>query len=60
MRRRFLESLGVAVVLVGLIVLLQSSVSLSGQAPAGESSTAAGPAPKTAWGASGPPGHLAR
>jgi hypothetical protein len=50
MRRRFLESLGVAVVLVGVIVVLQSSVSLSGQAPAGETSTTAGPAPKTAWG----------
>jgi hypothetical protein len=50
MRRRLLESLGVAAVLVGLVVFLQSSVAVSGQAPAGESSTASGPAPKTAWG----------
>ena len=50
MKRRLLESLGVAVVLVGLIVLLQLSVSVAGQAPAGETSAATGPAPKTAWG----------
>ncbi len=50
MRRRFLESLGVAVVLVGVIALLQSSVTLSGQSQAGGSSSATGPAPKTAWG----------
>ena len=48
MKRRLLESLGVAVVLIGLVVLLQSSV--AGQAPAGKTSAATGPAPKTAWG----------
>ena len=50
MKRRLLESLGVAVLLVGLVVLLQFSVSVAGQAPAGETSAATGPAPKTAWG----------
>jgi hypothetical protein len=47
MTRRLLESLGVAVVLIGLVVLLQSSV--AGQGPGG-TSAATGPAPKTAWG----------
>ena len=50
MKRRLLESLGVAGVLIGLVVVLQLSVSVAGQAPAGETSAATGPAPKTAWG----------
>ena len=53
MRRRLLESLGVAAVMAGLILFLQ--LSASGQAPAakgpaGRAPAVAGPAPKTAWG----------
>ena len=35
---------------MGLIALLQSFGSVSGQTPTGGSSAATGPAPKTAWG----------
>jgi hypothetical protein len=47
MRRRLIESLGVAAVLLGLVVFLQSSA--ASQAPAG-TTAAAGPAPRTPWG----------
>ena len=53
MRRRILESLGVAAVLLAVVSFLQlSPVSVAGQAPAVTAGppAAAGPAPKTAWG----------
>src|SRR5688572_10562860 len=52
MRRRILESLSVAAVVMGLVAFLQLSV--AGQAPAagttGATAAASGPAPKTPWG----------
>jgi hypothetical protein len=56
MRKPFLQSIGVAVVLVALTLVLKwggSSVAGQGQAPAAPGATTekAGPAPKTAWGA---------
>ena len=52
MRRRLLEWLGVAAVMLGLVMFLQ--LSAAGQAPAAGATAgtpaAAGPAPKTAWG----------
>ena len=51
MRRRLLQSLGVAAVLLSLVTFLQLSV--AGQAPAARTTgtaAPAGPAPKTAWG----------
>ena len=52
MRRRLLESLGVAAVMMALVMFLQ--LSAAGQAPAARATAgtpaAAGPAPKTAWG----------
>ena len=51
MRRRLLESLGVAAVLMALGMLLQASaVSVAAQAPAGRATAGTGRAPKTAWG----------
>jgi hypothetical protein len=51
MRRRLLESLGVAVVLIALGLLLQASaVPVAAQAPADRATTGTGRAPKTAWG----------
>jgi len=51
MRRRLLESLGVAAVLMVLGMLLQASaVSVAAQAPADRATAGTGPAPKTAWG----------
>ena len=48
MRRRLLESLGVAAVMTALVLFLQLSV--AGQAPAARPTTAAAAALKTAWG----------
>ncbi|MQA30138.1 MAG: hypothetical protein GEU82_09905 [Luteitalea sp.] len=51
MRRRILESLGVAAVMAALVLFLQ--LSAAGQAPAAGAtggSAASGPAPKTTWG----------
>jgi hypothetical protein len=50
MRSSWFNSLGVAAVLIGLVIFLQSSG--AGQAPASREGTApaAGPAPKTPWG----------
>jgi hypothetical protein len=49
MRRRLLESLGVAAVIIALVAVLKLSV--AGQAPAAKATGAAGAAPpKTAWG----------
>ena len=49
MRRRLLESLGVAAVMAALVIFLQ--LSAAGQAPAARGTqTASGPAAKTAWG----------
>lgn len=51
MRRRLLESLGVAAVLMALGMLLQASaVSVAAQAPAARPTAGTGPAPKAAWG----------
>jgi hypothetical protein len=51
MRRRLLESLGVAAVLIALGMLLQvSAVPVVAQAPADRTAAGTGPAPKTAWG----------
>ena len=52
MRRRILEILGVAAVMVAVVVLLRlSPVSVAGQAPPAKGTAApAGPAPKNAWG----------
>jgi hypothetical protein len=53
MGKRFLQSIGVALALMIVAVLLKlSSSPVAGQAPPpGESAEKAGPAPKTAWGA---------
>jgi hypothetical protein len=48
MRRRFLESLGVAAVMAALVLFLHQST--AGQAPASQPTAAATAAPKTAWG----------
>lgn len=51
MRRRLLESLGVAAVLIALGMLLQASaVPVVAQAPADRTTAGTGRAPKTAWG----------
>jgi len=51
MRRRLLESLGVAAVLMALGMYLQASVvSVVAQAPADRAAAGTGRAPKTAWG----------
>jgi len=48
MRRRLLESLGVAVAMAALVTFLQ--LTAAGQAPAARGTAASAPAPKTAWG----------
>jgi len=48
MRRRFLESLGVAAAMAALVTFLQ--LTAAGQAPAARGTAASAPAPKTAWG----------
>ena len=51
MRRRLLESLGVAALLMAFVMLLQvSAVSVAGQAPKATAAAETGPAPRTAWG----------
>ena len=59
MRRRLLESLGVAAVMVALVIFLQ--LSAAGQAPAARGTqTASGPAAEDRLGPSRSPGDLAR
>jgi len=48
MRRRLLESLGVAVAMAALVTFLQ--LTAAGQAPAARGTAASAPAPKTTWG----------
>ena len=50
MKRRLLESLGVAAMMVALVLFLHSAVPLPAQAPADKATAGAGRVPKTAWG----------